>query len=100
MKEHDFAGALEWLPYSKRLNQPAGGATVWHWLEKYHNEIEHALTLAKKMQDGGYVVVPMEPTQRMVDAALATQDIYTGRGSLARIGYQAMIQAAQEETND
>lgn len=44
----------------------------------------------------GWKLAPVEPTQEMVDAALSKQDIYTGRGSLARIGYQAMLSAAPQ----
>lgn len=47
----------------------------------------------------GWIAVPKKCTQGMVDASLATQDIYTGRGALAALGYEAMLAAAHKLTN-
>lgn len=55
MKEHDFAGALECLESTMATMSKMPEAAVI-WIDGFKDEIRHALTLAKRMQDEGLVL--------------------------------------------
>ena len=74
--------------------------------DRVSDQMQKDMEALQKLNSGNYVIVPKEPTQRMLNAGHVVMNPI--KGSLVQAGtnqkrrdcYKAMIEAAQEQANE